>query len=344
MTRQTAFVIAPGRGSYQADELGYLKAFHKDKKDFIQSLNDLRKENQQTSISELDNADRFVRSRHTNGENASLLICACAMADFMSIDKEKFDIVAIAGNSMGWYLALACSQALPGLNGPHLINHMGTLMHNEGSGGQILYPLVDDYWRPDPEKTKLISSIIKKGRKENHNIFISIQLGGTIVLAADKKGLSYLHETLPPIDRYPMELGYHAAFHSPLLDPIIGMAQAELPRSLFAQPEIPIIDGRGNIWNPGATNINTLYEYTLGTQINQTYDFTSSVEVGLKEFAPDNIIILGPGTTMGPPVAQTIIKHQWWGIDSKERFKSSQKENPKILSMGIEEQRKRVTG
>jgi [acyl-carrier-protein] S-malonyltransferase len=40
------------------------------------------------------------------GDNASLLIYACALADFAAIDRDRFEVVAVTGNSMGWYLAL----------------------------------------------------------------------------------------------------------------------------------------------------------------------------------------------------------------------------------------------
>ena len=341
-TRKTALVVAPGRGAYQAEELGYLHRHHKDRREFVHTLDELRTSLGQTTITALDQADRFVRSRHTNGENASLLIYACALADFMAINKDQYDIVAITGNSMGWYLALACAGVVPGKNGAHLVNHMGTLMHEKGVGGQLIYPVTDDEWRPKPAKRALVYEALEKTRKLGHKVYISIELGGTLVLAGDKAGLEMLTQLLPAEGRYPMHLSHHAAFHTPLLDFIIPQAQASLPLDLFSQPQIPVIDGQGQIWIPDGTDIQRLYDYTLGTQINQTYNFTKAIITGVKEFAPDIVIVLGPGTSMGPPVAQSLIEHQWYKFDSKTSFKKSQMTAPKVLSMGIDEQRKLV--
>ncbi len=110
--KQTALVICPGRGTYNAAELGYLKTHHSDKAEMIAKLDALRREQGQIPISELDAADKYAPSVHMTGDNASLLIYACALADFAAIDREKYDVVAVTGNSMGWYLALACAGVL----------------------------------------------------------------------------------------------------------------------------------------------------------------------------------------------------------------------------------------
>ena len=44
-------------------------------------------------------------------------------------------------------------------------------------------------------------------------------------------------------------------------------------------------------------------------QVIKSYDFSSSVIVALKEFCPDNIILLGPGNTLGSAVAQILIEN-----------------------------------
>jgi hypothetical protein len=66
------------------------------------------------------------------------------------------------------------------------------------------------------------------------------------------------------------------------------------------------------------------------------------VEVVLKEFAPDVLIIPGPGSTLGAPVAQELIKQDWLGIGSKSDFIARQSEDPFVLAMGLEAQRRRV--
>ncbi len=337
--KPTAIIVCPGRGTYNAEELGYLNRYHNDKTDFVGSLDELRKSTGQKLISELDQAESFKMSVHGTGENASLLIFGCAVADFMDA-QEHYDIVAVTGNSMGWYLSLACAGAMSMNNAAKLVNHMGTLMHQKGEGGQIVYPLVDDEWNLDPERVALVENVMSEARIDNSiRVETSIRLGGLIVFAADKAGLNFLMEKLPTEGRYPMPLNKHSAFHSSILDHIVPMAQSALKPDLFHKPTIPMVDGRGHIWSPYSTDVQELYEYTLGTQINKTYDFSAAVEVAVKEFAPDRIIVTGPGTTMGAPVAQTLIDFDWHGVSSKSQFKEQQSENPYILSMGMEEQR-----
>lgn len=106
---------------------------------------------------------------------------------------------------------------------------------------------------------------------------------------------------------------------------------------------MPLIDGRGHIWHPLSTNVQALWDYTLGHQVTEHYDFTAAVTVGLKEFAPDAVIVLGPGTTLGGAVAQALIANRWDGIQSKDDFTRRQKEDPVVLAMGMEEQRRFVT-
>lgn len=107
--KETALVVCPGRGTYNATELGYLARHHHGGGELVARLDAMRFERGQPTISELENAAKFSRKLHMTGDNASLLIFACAMADFAAIDRERFDIVAITGNSMGWYLALAAA-------------------------------------------------------------------------------------------------------------------------------------------------------------------------------------------------------------------------------------------
>ena len=76
--------------------------------------------------------------------------------------------------------------------------------------------------------------------------------------------------------------------------------------------------------------------------MNRTYDFTRAVQVAAAEYAPDKIIVLGPGTTLGAPTAQALIASDWRGLSGKTDFQARQAENPVILSMGIADQRAQV--
>ena len=342
MTRQSALLIAPGRGTYGKPELGYLARHHQNKHGFFALIDDFRTAHGRTPILALDGAKNYAASRHANSENASALIYACALADFLDIDQDKFDIVAATGNSLGWYLALGASGALSPENAIRLVDTMGALMEKHGVGGQLVYPLTTNKWQPDPARASAVEDALTHARTKGA-AFRSINLGGMSVLAGDEAGLAGLEQALPPADeRYPFRLARHAAFHTPLLAPVSQMAVEALPATLFQAPQFPLIDGRGEIWQPIACDTHALHRYTLTRQITETYNFTACVEVGLKEFAPDRLIILGPGTTMGPPVAQILIANRWQGLASKQDFIERQKQDPLVLAMGMEDQRARV--
>ncbi|MCF7981071.1 MAG: hypothetical protein K9K86_03730 [Pseudomonadales bacterium] len=344
LKKQSAVVVCPGRGTYNKPELGYLKKYHADKTRFIELIDQYRTEQGQKTVSELDSAETFRASQHTTGDNAASLIYACALADFLTINQDKFDITAVTGNSMGWYLALACANVLTPQSAIEVVNGMGTLMHKEASGGQVIYPLVDDQWLPDPElKQNYENAVALVSQEAGAEIHTSIRLGGMVILAANDFAVKRLLTTLPKVqERYPFALPNHGAFHSPLMRDISEQALQRLPISLFQTPQIPLIDGCGHIWQPYATDLNALHSYTFGHQVAKTYDYTCAVEVAIKEFAPDVLIILGPGSTLGAPTAQTLLQHDWLGMKTKDNFKKRQNAHPFVLSMGIEDQRSLV--
>lgn len=353
--KQKALVICPGRGTYNKDELGYLERFHgaQEKSDkrgfiakrgFIDSIDAYRQQEGQVTVSELDGRESYAMREHTRGDNASPLIHACAYADFLSIDRQQFDVVAVTGNSMGWYIALAAAQALSERSAIELINTMGTMMQQSLIGGQVIYPLVDDSWCQIPGRREHLLELKESiNLQQEAELYISIELGGMLVFGGNEVALKQLLELLPPEQgRFPLRLHNHAAFHTPLLKNISDHALHVLPSELFAMPELPLIDGRGHIWQPLSSDTQALYQYTLGHQVFQPYDFTKAIEVSVKEFAPDRIIILGPGSTLGGAVAQALINIGWQGLSCKEDFIHQQKTDPYVLAMGLEDQRAMV--
>ncbi|TVT59562.1 MAG: ACP S-malonyltransferase [Sedimenticola thiotaurini] len=342
--KQTAVVICPGRGTYNRDELGYLNRYHGDKTAFLSAIDAYREKQGQPSISELDRMDRYSLNQHGVGENASALIYACALGDFADIDRERFEIVAVTGNSMGWYLALAVAGALNPAAAIAVVNSMGSMMQDGIIGGQLVYPVVDEQWRPDPGmKAYVLEVVATVNALAGCEAYLSIDLGGLLVMGANQQALDELKAQLPSIgDRYPLQLAKHAAFHTPLLEGVSMRARANLTPALFERPALPLIDGCGHIWQPCATDSALLYDYTLGHQVVATYDFSAAIEVAIKEFAPDRLILLGPGSTLGAPIGQELIKHNWLGIADKGSFKQRQADEPFLLSMGMVEQRAMV--
>ncbi|MCB0361451.1 MAG: hypothetical protein KDD35_01935 [Bdellovibrionales bacterium] len=334
--KKRSLVICPGRGSYTKESLGYLNSHRARMKDFIDDIDNRRQAEGLPTISELDSAASFSPALHTKGEHASPLIYSCAYTDFKSIDLNEVEILAIAGNSMGWYLTLAFGGALDLAGAYQLIGTMGSMMKNQLIGGQIIYPLVRENWQQDQEKQDLLFRLISEGNQiPGNQIYPSIYLGGYLVLGGNKGGLDFLLKNLPPVEHFPFQLINHGAFHTPLLTEISEQALTIISQDIFQKPNIPLIDGRGHIWKSYSTDVRLLYEYTLEHQVVETYDFTKSIEVGLKEYNPDQLILLGPGNSLGGAIGQILVKLKWQGITTKQDFVERQKRDPILLSMGL---------
>jgi acyl transferase domain-containing protein len=340
---KTAVVICPGRGTYNAPELGYLGRHFPDA-GLLGQFDTLRQQGGQPTLSELDGAARFTLSKHSRGDNASGLIYAATYGDFLSINRAEIEVVAVTGNSMGWYSALACGGAVSPLDGFRISNTMGTFMQEALIGGQLVYPWMDDDWVPRPERRAVLMALVADiDARTDHVLTLSIDLGGMLVLAGNEAGLKAFEQTAEPVqDRFPMRLGNHAGFHSALQTPVSDRGRAVLGQDLFGQPKIPMIDGQGSIWWPGACDPNALWDYTLGTQVVETYDFSAALHSAAREFAPDLFIVTGPGTTLGGAVAQSLILANWRGMDGKAAFKTRQENTGLLVAMGLEAQRAQV--
>jgi [acyl-carrier-protein] S-malonyltransferase len=343
--RKSALVICPGRGTYNAAELGYLARWRADPA-FVAMADAYRASQGQPTLSELDGAHAWKAGIHARGDNASALIFTCSYTDYLAIDREAYEIVAVTGNSMGWYTALACGGAMSAEPGLALANTMGRYMQEAMIGGQAIWALVDEDWRPIPGRREaLMEAIAAIQGHDGAELHVSIELGGMLVLAGNDKGLAAMTERAPRgPGSFPMGLPGHAGFHSPMQAPVSGRAKKTIFAARFGQPKAPMIDGAGRIWRPHMSDVAVLWDYTLGEQVVRTYDFTQAVQVGVREFAPDAVIVLGPGETLGGAVAQSLIGVSWLGMESKADFQARQASDPFLLAMGREDQRRLVTG
>jgi [acyl-carrier-protein] S-malonyltransferase len=344
--RSAALVVCPGRGTYGKNELGYLKRLHGDKAALIATVDRIRAERGQPTVSELDGAERYSPPLHTRGDVASPLIFTASYGDYLAIDRARHDIVAVTGNSMGWYTTLACAGAIDLAHGFSIVDAMGENSQAGEPGGQVLLSLVDEQWYEAAGlRDSLLSLAAGINGRRGAALYLSIDLGGMLVFAGNEAGLDALVAEAPPMPgREPLKLVNHGPFHSPLMQGSSERAMAQLPAAWFGSPEVPMVDGRGSIWRPFAVNPETLWRYTFATQILEPYDFTRAIQVAVKEYAPDKIILLGPGDTLGGAIAQALIAIQWCGLASKQDFQDLQASDPILLSMGREDQRALVTG
>ncbi|HEX8216502.1 MAG TPA: ACP S-malonyltransferase, partial [Allosphingosinicella sp.] len=185
-----ALVVCPGRGTYGKAELGYLKRLHADKAELIESFDRLRAARGQQTISELDGADRFSVPLHTRGDVASPLIFSASYADFLSIDRSRYDVAAVTGNSMGWYTTLAVGGAVGAEQGFRIIDAMGDNSQAGEPGGQVLLTLVDEDWNELAGlREQVLSLAASIDARDGCRLHVSIELGGMIVFAGNEAGL-----------------------------------------------------------------------------------------------------------------------------------------------------------
>jgi acyl transferase domain-containing protein len=339
---KTAVLICPGRGTYTKTELGSLAKFPDAA--LLSRFDTERARLGQETLTALDGAQSYSVSRHSRGDNASALIYACTLGDARSL--QGVELVAVTGNSMGWYSALACAGAVSPMDGFTLVNTMGTLMQEALIGGQLVYPFMAEDWQDAPtRRAELLALVEDIGDRPGHDLALSIDLGGMLVIAGNEAGLKAFEAAVPPVQgRFPLRLGNHAAFHTALQAPVAAKGRAALPESLFTQPKTPLIDGRGHVWWPGSATTGALRDYTLGHQVVEPYDFTAAIRTAAREFAPDYFIVPGPGTTLGGAVAQSLIRANWRGLSDKAGFQRLQAEDPFLISMALPDQRALVTG
>ncbi|QDV05559.1 Malonyl CoA-acyl carrier protein transacylase [Planctomycetes bacterium Poly30] len=324
-------VLCPGRGSYTEASLGSLDPDH----EFVRAAERRRADFGLEPLLVLDQANRFEPARHLRPAHVSPLIFVKAMIDGAKAAHEH-DVVAIGGNSMGWYIGLCLAGALSFEDGFRLVQQMSMLQEEYAEGGQVIYPVVSDDWRPAPDLASNIDAALASSAGE---AMPSIDLGGYRVLAGSKKGVSHLLSMLPQVRMgnvtYPIRLAQHGPYHTVLAEPVAEAARAAFADLKFHAPHTTLIDGRGRRFTPWSTDLAELKSYTLGAQVTTPYDFTASVRVALREFAPDHVILPGPGNTLGGIVGQILAAEGWRGIHSKADFQEVQRHVAEDTGPGV---------
>ncbi len=342
-------VVAPGRGSYNRSELDYLRRFadHPNaakRRELLAEGDRLRAALGRPTISELDQAAAYSTRVHLPGENASALIFTASAADFLTLS-ESHQVVAVLGNSMGWYTTLFLGGALSFSNAFKVVDTMGWQQQDRIIGGQVIYPVVGDDWLPSPERAADAAAALARVNADgSHNwVGLSIRLGGFAVFAGTDSGVKALLAELPKLklgeNEYPFQLARHSAFHTQLMAEAAALGRERLADLPWQQPLRPMIDGRGAVWRPGQTDATALRDYTLGHQVVEPYDFSASVRVALREYNPDHVVLLGPGETLGGSIAQVMIAEGWHGLRSKADFVDAQKgERPPLIAVNRADQ------
>jgi [acyl-carrier-protein] S-malonyltransferase len=359
-----ALVVAPGRGSYTRAQLGSISAMlaalppdaRAEADAALAAIDAGRAARELAPVLSLDRARGFSTKDHLAPENASDLVLAGSLVSLALVRAAAragaLEIACVAGNSLGFYAALHAAGALGLEDAVRLVATMGALQREHGPlGGQAIYPTFEEAtWRRDDGLAAAVEEALAAGAAHGAAAR-SIRLGGYEVLAGDEAGLAALMAALPRetrregADVYPLRLAGHSAFHTAVFAPVAAAARERLAGLAFFPPHVPLVDGRGAIFRPRIAAPRDLFDYTLGIQPVETFDFTTAVRVALREHAPDLIIALGPGDTLGGPIGQILVAEGWAGIRDRRAFRDRQAtERPILLGLGRETDRERVAG
>ncbi len=324
MNRPLAVLLCPGRGSYGRDALGSIQRRLRPGPvaEVLDAADAARRAAAEPAIRELDGAKQFRPGLHLQGRNAAELIWFATMAQLHDL-RERYEIVAVAGNSLGWYTALAAAGAVEPAEGWRLVSTMARLQEGV-AGGQVLTTQVDEHWRPDPALARAVDDCVRgiAARGEAHWVGTSIRLGGHVVLAGTEQGVGELLEGLPKVERgsrgFPFRLAGHGPFHTPLCAAVAERARHELSHLVVRPPAVHLIDGRGDVHTPWSADPRELLHYTLDTQVRTTFDFTASVRTAIREFNPDVLLCAAPGADLRAPVGHVVIAEGWRGVTDRE--------------------------
>lgn len=339
-------IVCPGRGSYSREELGSLArnsppGSGSPRQAILARADALREAAGRTPVSALDRAATFS-SAHLKGENAAALIFTAGAMDLATLP-AACEVVAACGNSMGFYTALLACGALDFDRAFRLADAMGSYQAEGVTGGQIVYPLVNEDWREAEDASRSVEDALAEAHGRGFFTAVSIRLGGYAVLAGDDDGIRFLRERLPEVQRggraYPLHLAGHSAFHTELMAATSARALRELADLEFDRPAIPLVDGRGAVFGPLSTRPAVLKDYTLRTQVVEPFDFTASVRVLMREFAPQALVLLSPGDSLGGSIGQILAAEGWGGIADKASFRARQQSpSPILYALGRSDQ------
>ena len=74
------------------------------------------------------------------------------------------------------------------------------------------------------------------------------------------------------------------------------------------------------------------------TFVTEPFDFDTAVVTALRHCAPDVVVCLGPGNSLGGPLARLLVWEGWRGLATREAFDAA--DPPALLAFGVTAQRK----
>lgn len=329
-----AAVAFPGRGAYGASSLGSLPSTHP----WVRRADELRRAHGLPALSEIDAEPRFVPAIHLRPTHAWPLTFVTGLLDAERI-ADDHEVVVVVASSIGWYTALAASGALGFDDAFRLVQRMALAadepLADDAPAGELVYPLTDDAWQADDGRSAAVDAAIERAGLAAAR---TIELGSFSVVGGTATAVEAVREALPPVSvggrTYPLRLGSGDAWHTPLRSSAAASAARDLSDLHWERPNVTLVDGRGVRFTPWSTDPAQLARLTLDGQADAPYDFARAFRVALREYAPDVVLLPGPGSTLGAPCAQIIVSEGYRGVRSRAEFESVQAgPAPILLSM-----------
>ena len=329
-----AAVAFPGRGSYGPPSLGALPEGHP----WVRRADELRAAAGLQPLTEVDGAGRFDPAVHLRPTNGWPLVFVCSLLDAERI-ADDHEVVVVVANSTGWYTALAASGALGFDDAFRLVQEMAAAAEAPLAGNtppaELIYPLTDEAWQPSPDQLDGLRDALGS---VNGGAALAVDLGAFAVVAGTADGIDTLAARLPPVSMaertFPLRLASADAWHTPLRAAAMEQAAERLDDLAWDRPNVTLVDGRGVRFTPWSTDPAELAEHTLRGQGSTTYDFATSLRVALREYAPDVVLLPGPGGSLGGACAQVAVAEGYRGLRSRSEFEAAQAgATPLLLSM-----------
>lgn len=333
MTR--AAVAFPGRGSYGPASLRSLPSDHP----WVARADELRGEAGLPALSAIDAAERFTPALHLRAANAWPLTFLVSLLDAERI-ADDHEVVVVVASSIGWYTALAASGALEFDDAFRLVQQMGLAaeepLDDAATAAELVYPLIDDAWERDEARAGLIDAALADAG--GGGAARALELGSYSVIAGTADAVERVGAALPPVTMggraYPLRLASADAWHTPLRARSAAGAAARLGDLGWERPKVAIVDGRGVRFTPLSTDPARLAEQSLVGHAEAPYDFARAFRVALREYAPDVVLLPGPGATLGTACAQLLVAEGYRGIRSRTELETVQAgPSPLLLSM-----------
>ena len=329
-----AAVAFPGRGAYGPSSLHSMPPSHP----WVRRADALRAEIGQPPLSELDAADAFTPALHLRPTHAWPLTFLASLLDAERI-ADDHEVVVVVAASTGWYTALAASGALGFDDAFRLVQAVAIAADEPLPGGEepaeLVYALTSDRWDRDEARSAALDRALASA---DAGAYRAIELGSHAVVAGTQAAIDRLADELPPVTvggrAFPLRLATGDGWHTPLRSTAAETVAAEIGHLAWERPNVTLVDGRGVRWTPWETDPQRLGRETLASLADAPYDFARAFRVAIREYAPDAILLPGPGTTLGTACAQLIVADGYRGIRTRADFEAAQAgPSPLLLSV-----------